>query len=71
MKLIFAATACFSCLFSLGQNAGIGTAAPNARLSISATGTDLQGGAMSTTLRTNAGILGTTQEAWQAEAAMN
>ena len=40
------------------QNVGIGTLSPNAKLSVSATGTDLTGTAMSSNFRTNAGSLG-------------
>ena len=40
------------------QNVGIGTLSPNAKLSVSATGTDLAGTAMSNNFRTNAGSLG-------------
>lgn len=41
-------------------NIGIGLTTPNAKLSISANGTELAGTASSNTLRTNAGILGNT-----------
>lgn len=57
MKLLLSATACCMCLFGNGQNVGIGATSPAARLSVSATGTDLAGSAMSLTLRTNAGSL--------------
>ncbi len=42
-------------------NLGIGLLTPNAKLSVSATGTELAGSAASTTFRTHAGSLGTTQ----------
>jgi hypothetical protein len=42
-------------------NLGIQVASPNAKLSISGTGTELGGTAMSSIIRTNAGSLGTTQ----------
>jgi hypothetical protein len=42
-------------------NVGIGTATPGAKLSVSATGSELGGGVRSTTLVTNAGSLGTTK----------
>ena len=41
-------------------NLGIGLATPNAKLSISANGTELTGTAAGNTLRTNAGVLGST-----------
>jgi len=43
-----------------GGNVGIGTTSPNAKLSITTTGTELGGTAASAALRTNAGALGTT-----------